>query len=95
MRCANCGTESQEGKRFCADCGAALAPAASGGIPLGKTFVSESTRLLKGERRHLTILFCDLVNSTGLAAERDPEEWQEIVAEYRRAAGRAILRLGG
>jgi class 3 adenylate cyclase len=95
MRCATCGTESQEGKRFCADCGAALAPA-SGGIPLGTTSrVSESTRLLQGERRHLTILFCDLVNSTRLAAERDPEEWHDIVAEYRRAAGEVILRFGG
>jgi class 3 adenylate cyclase/tetratricopeptide (TPR) repeat protein len=96
MRCPTCGTESQEGKRFCADCGAALSLAASGGIPLGTTSqVSESTRRLKGERRHLTILFCDLVNSTRLAAERDPEEWQGIVAEYRRAAGQAILRSGG
>lgn len=96
MRCATCGTESQEGKRFCADCGVALAPAATGGIPLGTTSqLSESTRHLKGERRHLTILFCDLVNSTRLAAERDPEEWQGIVGEYRRAARDAILRFGG
>ena len=95
MRCATCGAESQEGKRFCADCGAALAPAASGGVALGSTSVSDATRLLKGERRHLTILFCDLVNSTRLAAERDPEEWQDIIAEYRRAAGEAILRFGG
>jgi predicted ATPase/class 3 adenylate cyclase len=96
MRCATCGMESQEGKRFCADCGAALVTPASAGIPPGNpSQVPEPTEHLKGERRHLTILFCDLVNSTRLAAERDPEEWQGIVAEYRRVAGQAILRLGG
>src|SRR5262245_17152691 len=36
------------------------------------------------ERRHLTVLFCDLVNSTSLAAELDPEEWREIVVNYHR-----------
>jgi class 3 adenylate cyclase len=50
---------------------------------------------LTGERRHLTVLFCDLVNSTSLAAQLDPEEWQEIVADYHRAAAQAIERFGG
>jgi class 3 adenylate cyclase len=39
-----------------------------------------------GERRHLTVLFCDLVGSTEIAARLDPEEWREIVADYHRAA---------
>jgi hypothetical protein len=34
-----------------------------------------------GERRHLTVLFCDLVGSTEIAARFDPEEWREIVAD--------------
>jgi len=50
---------------------------------------------LTGERRHLTVLFCDLVNSTSLAAQLDPEEWREIVADYHRAAAQAIERFGG
>jgi hypothetical protein len=29
-----------------------------------------------GERRHLTVLFCDLVDSTAILARLDPEEWQ-------------------
>ena len=32
-----------------------------------------------GERRHLTVLFCDLVGSTAIAAQLDPEEWRETV----------------
>jgi class 3 adenylate cyclase len=40
-------------------------------------------------------LFCDLVNSTSLAARLDPEEWREIVAGYHYAAAQAIERFGG
>jgi len=48
-----------------------------------------------GERRHLTVLFCDLVGSTEIAAQLDPEEWREMVAAYHRAAAQAIIRFGG
>jgi class 3 adenylate cyclase/tetratricopeptide (TPR) repeat protein len=48
-----------------------------------------------GERRHLTVLFCDLVSSTEIAARLDPEEWREVVAGYHRAAAQAITRYGG
>jgi class 3 adenylate cyclase/tetratricopeptide (TPR) repeat protein len=48
-----------------------------------------------GERRHLTVLFCDLVGSTEIAAQLDPEEWRELVASYHRAAAEAITRYGG
>jgi class 3 adenylate cyclase/tetratricopeptide (TPR) repeat protein len=47
------------------------------------------------ERRHLTVLFCDLVNSTGLAARLDPEEWREIVTNYHRSTTREVERFGG
>jgi class 3 adenylate cyclase/tetratricopeptide (TPR) repeat protein len=48
-----------------------------------------------GERRHLTVLFCDLVGSTEIAARLDPEEWRETVAGYHRAAAEEITRFGG
>jgi class 3 adenylate cyclase/tetratricopeptide (TPR) repeat protein len=48
-----------------------------------------------GERRHLTVLFCDLVNSTSLAAQLDPEEWREIVVNYHRRAAHEVDRFGG
>ncbi|HKU27350.1 MAG TPA: AAA family ATPase [Candidatus Sulfotelmatobacter sp.] len=48
-----------------------------------------------GERRHLTVLFCDLVGSTEIAGQLDPEEWREVVAGYDRAAAEAITRFGG
>jgi class 3 adenylate cyclase/tetratricopeptide (TPR) repeat protein len=48
-----------------------------------------------GERRHLTVLFCDLVGSTETAAQLDPEEWRDVVASYRLGATEAITRFGG
>jgi class 3 adenylate cyclase len=35
------------------------------------------------ERRQLTVLFCDLVDSTVLASQLDPEAWREVVRAYQ------------
>jgi class 3 adenylate cyclase len=48
-----------------------------------------------GERRHLTVLFCDLVDSTGLATRLDLEDWSEIVADYHKRAAHEVERFGG
>jgi SAM domain (Sterile alpha motif) len=32
-----------------------------------------------GERRHITVMFCDLVGSTGIASQLDAEEWRDLV----------------
>ena len=57
--------------------------------------LSASRRSAAGERRHLTVLFCDLVGSTEIATRLDPEEWRETVAGYHRAATEAVIRFGG
>jgi class 3 adenylate cyclase/predicted ATPase len=57
---------------------------------------SEIVRALPaGERRYLTVMFCDLVGSTAIAAQLDPEEWRDIVADYHRAVTEAVTRFGG
>ena len=38
----------------------------------------------EGERRQLTVMFCDLVGSTPLSTRFDPEDLREIVGAYRR-----------
>src|SRR5262249_62073671 len=48
-----------------------------------------------GERRQLTILFCDLVGSTPLSQQLDAEEWRDIIAQYQQAASGAVGRFGG
>jgi class 3 adenylate cyclase len=39
-----------------------------------------------GERRHVTVMFCDLVDSTGISAKLDAEEWRDLVTAYLDAA---------
>lgn len=106
VRCGQCGAESVVGKKFCGDCGAAIAgvpaeamamagaagsPAFTQSAPPPPSFARETL----GERRHLTVMFCDLVGSTEQAARMDPEEWYAIVADYHRNATAAAAAFGG
>ena len=47
------------------------------------------------ERRQLTVMFCDLVNSTPLASQFDPEEWREVVRAYYETCEKVIARFDG
>src|SRR5215831_4861716 len=44
----------------------------------------------EAERRQLTVLFCDLVDSTGLARQLDPEELREVVRAYQDTCAKVI-----
>jgi class 3 adenylate cyclase len=48
-----------------------------------------------GERRHVTVMFCDLVDSTGIAARLDAEEWRDLVGAYVDAASTSVTEMGG
>jgi class 3 adenylate cyclase/predicted ATPase len=48
-----------------------------------------------GERRYLTVMFCDLVDSTGIAAQLDAEEWRDLVNAYLDDASAAVTEMGG
>src|ERR1700726_2801723 len=102
MRCSKCGAENREAAKFCSGCGSQLSaqcPSCGAALHIDAPAITrDSTRLVAsaaGERRHLTVLFCDLVGSTEIAAQLDPEQWREIVGEYHRAAAQAIERFGG
>ena len=48
-----------------------------------------------GERRYLTVMFCDLVGSTGISAQLDAEEWRDLVGAYLDAASAAVTEMNG
>ncbi len=54
-----------------------------------------TTKAAPAERRHVTVLFCDLVGSTQLSTELDPEALSVLLADYRRCCNGAITRWGG
>src|SRR5579862_375443 len=117
MRCSSCGIENPVGRKFCSECGSALArgcPQCNAGNAPASKFCGECgaslnsavnipatetptvrKREVAGERRHLTVLFCDLVGSTEISAGLDPEEFRELLADYHRAATEAIIHFGG
>jgi class 3 adenylate cyclase len=50
---------------------------------------------VEAERRQLTVLFCDLVDSTVLASQLDPEDWREVVRAYQETCAKVIARFDG
>src|SRR5262249_54789074 len=50
---------------------------------------------LDAERLQLTVLFCDLVDSTVLAGQLDPEDLREVIRAYQAACATVIERLAG
>jgi class 3 adenylate cyclase len=48
-----------------------------------------------GERRQVTVLFCDLVDSVAMSVRLDPEEFRSTMAAYHAAAVKAIQRFDG
>src|SRR6516164_172535 len=49
---------------------------------------------VSAERRPITVMFCDLVGSTSLAAKLDPEDWRNLVNAYLDEASKAVTALG-
>ena len=73
----------------------ALAPTlASGASPTGAATGAPVVEAV-GERRHVTVMFCDLVDSTGIASKLDAEEWRDLVGAYLDAASAAVVEMGG
>ena len=90
--CGACGVSNEPGEKFCGGCGAQLEAPVSGTMPVP---AEAATALPAGERRQLTVLFCDLVGSTEIASRLDPEEWHSISKDYQQVAAAAVTRFGG
>src|SRR5262245_56339684 len=52
-------------------------------------------RATDAERRQLTVMFCDLVDSTTLSGRLDPEDYREVVRAYQETSAAVIQRFGG
>jgi TOMM system kinase/cyclase fusion protein len=75
--------------------GTAPEPARQPSVPLPPATVRAEPRPPEAERRQLTVLFCDLVDSTVLAHQLDPEELREVVRAYQEACTKVIARFEG
>ena len=95
-QCTKCQAENPPTSDFCGKCGASLAEPAAPPLAAPAELASAApVPATTGERRHLTVLFCDLVGSTPLSQQLDAEEWREVIAKYQQAASGAVARFGG
>ena len=91
-------TLHRRGYRFIAP----VAPVASSVLHISATTleplqagVSDDPPKFVAERRQLTILFCDLVESTRLAGQLDPEDWREVLQAYHLTCAEVVARFEG
>jgi class 3 adenylate cyclase len=56
---------------------------------------SAAAQPISAERRPITVMFCDLVGSTGIAAKLDPEDWRNLLNAYLDEASKAVASFGG
>jgi class 3 adenylate cyclase/predicted ATPase len=98
-QCASCQAELRLGAKFCARCGAAIgqlaahAPSSTTNHALPSS--TSARPIPEGERRQLTVLFCDMVGFTELTTRVDPEVLQEIIQRYEDACAACITRYEG
>jgi class 3 adenylate cyclase/tetratricopeptide (TPR) repeat protein len=59
------------------------------------TFPPPNSPPAEAERRQLTVLFCDLVDSTVLASQLDPEDLRQVVRAYQEVCAKVIARFEG
>jgi class 3 adenylate cyclase/predicted ATPase len=63
------------------------------GVPFSVT--ERTTDVVTAERRQLTVMFCDLVGSTALAARLDPEDLRDLITAYNRAVTEVVAQFEG
>ena len=96
--CPACKAATPPGSRFCQNCGQSLTASTA---PQGYTphhLVEEvlgRAPSVTGERKHVTVLFADVANFTGMAEDTDPEETHAIMDRCFALLLDEIHRFGG
>jgi class 3 adenylate cyclase len=90
--CRGCGSENPSNFTFCGTCGLQLAPAQS---PPPAHDKAPTDHTDNAERRQLTVMFCDMVDSTALSERLDPEDLRDIVCRYQQVVADVVAAYGG
>jgi class 3 adenylate cyclase len=102
--CPRCEASVAPDARFCASCGQALTEQTSGDDARHSRLTATAPEpliakmraaRLTGERKPVTALFADVVGSTALAEQIDPEDWTAIINEAFDLMSRAVFRYEG
>ena len=102
--CPRCDARVASDAKFCANCGQALAEPSSIDATIHSRLTAAAptpliTKMraarLTGERKPVTALFADVVGSTTLAEQMDPEDWTAMINEAFDLMSRAVFRYEG
>ncbi len=95
LLCPSCGVANEPDMRFCGEC---ATPLVAGATPSPSTTSRPGPPAAPApfaERRHVSVLFADLVGFTLFAEERDAEDVRDTLTRYFDLAGEVIARHGG
>jgi class 3 adenylate cyclase/tetratricopeptide (TPR) repeat protein len=101
MRCPDCATELPDAAKFCLECGRDLRPRAGFASPAAYTprhlaeRILTSRTALEGEHKQVTVLFCDIANSTPLAERVGPERMHALLNGFFEVALAEVHRFEG
>ena len=87
------GVTSVGHRRQLLDAIAALGPGAPAAVPTAVSGLV--TTPADAERRQLTVMFCDLVGSTALSTQFDPEDLRDLIGTYQRAVAAVVAEFDG
>jgi hypothetical protein len=93
--CPSCSAEVRPAAKFCWDCGTSLTGQPASTPPSAAPLQVVAPSRAEAERRQLTVMFCDLVGSTLLSAQLDPEELRDVMQQYQEICTTVIQRYEG
>ncbi|PCJ19022.1 MAG: hypothetical protein COB04_06495 [Gammaproteobacteria bacterium] len=106
--CASCGFENPAGFKFCGQCAESLAASSDAGaksdsasksqLPIESKSIPEDDLFYgnqEAERRQITVLFCDIVGSSAISEQLDPEDFREVLRDYRQSCSTVISKYDG
>ena len=96
-KCVQCQHSNPLEAKFCNNCGARLESQLDSESLQDQSSLSDESPNAprRAERRQLTIVFCDLVESTSLSEQLDPEEYRQVILDYHQIAEGVISKFGG
>jgi predicted amidophosphoribosyltransferase len=88
--CAACGGGNSPVSRYCGDCGAPIGTSTAESAPTARADIRQPA-----ERRQVTVMFCDMADSTAVGARLDPEDLREVITAYHDCVTAQVSRFDG